>query len=277
MTIYDRTRNGRPINPGKALYEFWYSLLDNGIPKNYHGNNGSRTGRLAFGNMNGHGPWYLSFSHGDGNNPDDLERPEIHFGGSNFVLNRRGEFLVNHPHGWLQRDVISRNTFLQTGRVAGQYIWSVNTNMVDTWVSESELLDWQNPIHYVSEHAMGTHDWGDRPWLKLEWSDDFGWIIAYSRQRWAHGQAVGSASKFEAHDRLREKRYKRAEREHLIATGVIPRPSYRRPTEEEIEERREAAAQVLAAHLEVGMAAKTSPLRRTTEEVGLWEEQPGCR
>jgi hypothetical protein len=268
MSIYERTRNGKPVNPARALYNYWHAILT-GMPGSRHRNSSERLMRHIDFNNN----WSLSFI-----NEGPKDRPHISFG-STFQVSAKGEFRIIHPHGYHQRNIIARNTFLRWGHHRSDYNWFVDLSNEDGFYDRSwrndvvNLGNWQEPVYYVSEKVMKARGgYGYQPWLRLEhdagvWQIKFG----HTSKPWD----LGNAEEFEWFERLRQKRYAVLERDHKIAAGLLIQEGRRVITPEEREERHKKAVQVLLAHMEVGSAARTVPLRKTTEEVGLWEPS-GC-
>jgi len=260
MTIYDAKRDGKPVNPGTALYDYWFSILTGALPDERN-DQGVRKGSLTFGNG---ASWGLSFLT-DG--PKD--RPHISFGG-NFRINKQGWFQVNSPWGWQQRTIISRNTFLRWGYFRG-YNWTVDT----TTEGNGARFDlFREPLHYVNEWTMGARGWWDRPWSKVEWSDQHGWHIAFASHKaprpsntyYAATWRRVTQEDFDKFERLRQRRYRLLERDYLIATGVQMPADREVLTEEERSQRREETLQAIIAHLHVGMPARTVSLRRDRKE-----------
>lgn len=260
MSIYDRTRNGKPVNPARALYNYWHSILV-GAPPEHRNKAGRRTKHIDFNR------WALAFR-----DEGPLDKPNIHFGYT-FQITHKGDFRVILPFGAHQRDYLARNTFLRWGYFRG-YNWYVDTTGESAAWQGRLLSDWQAPVPYVSEKVMKARaGYGVQPWLRLEY-DGAEWNIKFSRPS-ESPRPLGSAEEFEWFEQLRQKRYAKTERDYKLAIGELVREERRVITQEEVEKRRNEVVQVLLAHMEVGSAARTVPLRKTTEEVGLWEPS-GC-
>lgn len=268
-------------NPAVALYNRWHDVLDGcGLLEKRANEETWKLTHMFFGKTRHYGIGVVE--------TDSAGRPILAFGQPSWNtiytkvrLTADGEFMVDHPFGYQQRQIIKDNVpFLDWGHFRG-YNWTVDDGI--TRSSWAQFNDWQNPQHYVSERVMmaqgNYHTRELRPWLKLEPVENH-WRIAFARTQKPcdtpeveRGHNVVHQARFDHFEALRIKRYRLAERDHKIATGEIKPVVKNRPeplTEEEREERAEAALVTIVAHLNVSQPARTKPLRTTPEEEGLW-------
>lgn len=268
MTIYERERNGRPVNPALALYKFWRTVLVSTIRDS---RDDPLTQHLRGSTHLGVDGWRIGFY-----NEGPLEQPNITFG--SFRLTSKGEFQLVRPHGFEQRNAIARGTFLEWNHWRG-YNWFVDTKEPPNmpWIrTGGRLQDWTDPMHYVSEPVMGARRsyWTKtRPWMKLVWSDEFGWHINFARSEYsmtglAEADPIGQEH-FDRFEVIRQTRYRLLERDTKLASGDLIREGRHVITPEERTKRREEQAQIIMANLTVSQPVRTIPLRREREE-GLW-------
>lgn len=200
---------------------------------------------------------------------------------SNFLYVRRdGLFKINTMHGHNQRNRVAQSSFLKWGYVSGKYVW-----MIDTSASGGSYMhvgDWQNQLHYYDEillinkyragrwSAMSFH-----PWLKAEWNPSFNrHEIRFARNdtvtprpnsHEVHYQLIRPGD-FDYFDSLRKKRYRRLERQHWIAQGVIkPTTPKRKISEAELEARRQEFTQSLISNMNIHTPARTTSLRKEVD------------
>ena len=214
----------KPANPAIELYNYWLMVLEGARLGRNH--DGRLCGSLQFGRDAHMGIATLT----DG----DPLRPHIGFGYAyspdRFILNHEGHFRMVPMHGYKVRNAIERNTFLTWHYDWGQYHW---TTVEDARRGPygGTLRDWQNPIPYTPEWAMGlAWPWRDHEWLKLV-NIDGGWHMK------PVSTEPGRLATFEHAERLRTKRYQRSERQHLRAIGALPPPRQQSLTADEREER----------------------------------------
>lgn len=281
MSFYDKVRGGKPINPAIALYKHWHRILAESPALEV-----GADGRLLSASNYGSSYYGIQFHYPYGDsNPYIGPRPPISFGG--FVLNRDGTFKMSSFHGWRSRDNFAKNTFLRWGHVHGQYVWFVDTSAEAgdySWGYNSSraprnLGNYNDQVHYYAERIVGGAGYRrPAPWLKLVWSGTE-WVMAFAYEgSWVgggHSEPI-RVGHFEHYDRLRAKRYQRYERDHMLAIGALVREERKIISAEEIERRQQAKVNAIIAGMSVGMAARTVPLRKTTEEVGLWQQPSGC-
>lgn len=167
-----------------------------------------------------------------------------------------GEFRFNfRPRGWSQRDVVARNTFLTWQTVGKEFVWRVGEGE-GAYTSPT----WTNPVHYVGEQAFHLKSHGGSPWLKLERAGQE-WTIAYSRPfQQRHIDGVVRAD-MERYAKLRARRYRLWERQHLIETGQLDPKDRSRLTPEQRRERFNAAATLLQGHMPATVR-KTTPMKK---------------
>lgn len=267
MTIYDRGRGKRPINPGIALYNFWHMVLRGACPEQ-RGAEGHIAAAVTFADG-----WSINFTR-----EGPTERPTISYGGT-FVIAHDGSFRLTRPFGVHQRNIVARNTFLDWSHWRG-YNWFVNTERSDmAWSYRygQPLKDFNNPIHYVSEDVMGARR-SSTTWLKPVWSDEYGWHIGFKDFKpytYDHRPPITQGT-FEWFNTVRLRRYRLLERDEKLYSGEWTLENRRVVTREEREEREGRAIQAIMAAFEVGQPARTVSLRRKQEEEGLWPLN-GCR
>lgn len=198
--------------------------------------------------------------------------PHIQFGP--LVLTRHGEFKFNYRmHGAHQRNIIARNTFLDWGHVASRYQWFINTGDLTSKWNFSVLTAWRNPVHYVRESLLAPSAYTVPPyWLKVVHDPNYvgNWRIAFSRMselpRHNYHLDVDVPAMFEHNDAIQAKRRRLLRDEELVNSGQLVLSGGRMRPSAEVEKRREAQALHLAAHLDVRMPAKTTPLKRPSEK-----------
>ena len=279
MSIYDqRTRAGNLRNPAKALYAHWHSIL-----RNYWtlDSSGRPQGVLQFGQDRnyGIGPFHVydSVKH-PVSEIGTNEYPHLCFGtayssvGSTLTLARNGEFRLQGFRGDESRNRLARNSFLDWNRTASRPQWFVNPGDLTSKWNNNLLTAWRNPVHYVEESLL-TPGWRTHPfWVKLQRDRNVvgGWKIVFSRmsetERPTYVNDVDVAARFERYEELRLKRLRHRREEELLASGELVLKGGRVRSSAEIEQRKDELALVIAAHLDVRMPAKTTPLKRTSEE-----------
>lgn len=277
MSIYDHTtRTGKPVNPVRALYNHWFNLLSQ-MPQTERDHTGKLVGESNYGD----GWWKVGFHHDYGAlQPDLRARPPIRYGGG-FILHPDGTFKMTSYHGWKQRDVLAQHTFMRWNYVHGQYVWHVQLDAKDGGYRGDRLKNWHEKILYMPEVLLAGPDWArPGPLLRLEWDSGAGqWEIVFhaeTSRSIAHSAPINQVD-FNNFTALREKRYERYEREYLRSIGALPPAKHRvEVTDEERDERKEQAVQVLVAHLNISQSARSVPLRKSDKEEGLWPAQPGC-
>lgn len=278
-TYEKRTRAGNLINPGKVLYRAWYDALEAVWPYT----NWNQSWAMYYGPERYYGIGV--------NEIDDKSRPIISFGavwqsygsstnsvGLDFQINADGEFSVYHKHGWKQRDILTRMTFLRWSYEFSEFAWFYSPNAVSGGYNNYSLNDLHNRVSYVSERVLRVKGYYHKPWLKLVPSaeaGDMGWKIAFSQDRpIRHSSPPDSEvtqEQFDAYDALREARYRRLLRREQIDQGLIPH-RVRKPVDHAAEAaRRDRVHDLIVANMVLSQPAKTVPLRKTSEE----EEQHG--
>jgi hypothetical protein len=189
-----------------------------------------------------------------------------------FLLNRKGEFKLYKPHGDMQRNMISEQTFLDWKYEYSAFQWFVDTDMGHT--TSTSLTNWRSPRHYVSQGLFARTDYYfSPPWMKVVRGSDGRWQIAFSRpsseKRMADNPDVRTAYQedFDKYEELRIKRYLRLERASRIASGELIAKKRRLIPTEEMNKRLARDVNMLSAHLVVQKPATTTPLKRTLEGV----------
>jgi len=191
-------------------------------------------------------------------------------GSPDIILDKRGRFHFSFSfHGSKQRNIVMRNVpFLGWGYARSRYQWYVNFDTsVAPWAWPSgNLLDPENPIHYVSEDLMGCRTWGQlRPWCVLE-KRNGQWAIAMAKNQTpytrgtANGDLKGIRQRWDQYERLVKARYRRQ-------TGEPSPVSVRTPTMLNNNQPLppQQAVEALAALFSVDSPAKTTPLKRPKE------------
>lgn len=278
MTIYLQRKDGRPINPGVALYKFWHGCLmahQDARPQAGHRLRGSTT----------MGAWRISTTNGG---PD--HRPNISFGYT-FELNHRGDFTLRHQHGAHQRNILASETFLAWSYFRSGYQWYINTTPegegkrgatgYERWHGGRQPLgDHSNPRQYIPESLLLCRSSGI-PWFKSVWSEEEGrWVIDFAGLgRWPGGsqpvrpeEQAQAQEKFEAHKKLVQRRYRLLATDALRQQGILPPPRRATPlSAEETEKREQEQVSAIVAHLRVEAPARTqgrTTASKSTEEVG---------
>lgn len=242
--------------PAVALYKFWDTVL-------------THTGqdRLEFGQRG----WSLIRETGD----------SIGFGQyrSHFVVDAKGRFHLDKMHGTYRRNVIAQHVpFLGWSYTHSRYQWLVDFNAPTNlyhWRT-TNLADWQNPHHYVSEDLLGCRTYYQtNRWCVLKKVDgEFRIQLAHDQTAPdRHGeynerlQAELPAARKQwcRYEQIVEQRYARARRNHLgeaanemsVRTPTMLIGNQPLPTD--------VAVERLLALLEVDQPAKTTPLKRPKE------------
>ncbi len=255
-------------NPAKALYNFWYSVLDGCLDEVREGKS------IAFGSTsNPRGSGIGAY------NVDQQGRPILGFGyvgygfAPLFTVRANGDFSLPHRlTGYKMRDAISRSTFLTWRHYRGAYNWLYWPTKNSGKYSSSEL-DWRDQRFYVTDKLL-TPSWHEsyygigsngiketQRWWSLVPDDQHDWRIAPSKSQ---PLSEPAAALYERWVALVDRRHRLAERDYRIMIGELPpRPERHVLSDEEREARFNDDAQALSVLLDVTAPAKTTPMRRT--------------
>lgn len=280
--MYDqRTRAGNPRNPAKVLYNQWFSILDQELKRNP---NGRLIGNIYFGHDRGYGIGPFASYHQSTlpvSETGSDDRPHLCFGyagygaiGQSFIVTVDGEFRLGGFHGYESRNRVARNTFLDWDYYRSGYQWFVNTSddLTPKFQGARILDNWRTPMAYVPERAVVAGYRRRSTWLKLERDPSFvgGWRIEFSRvgdePTNTYFLSPLDEEVFRRYERIRARRYRLMREEELLASGAMIQRGKKRIETAEIEQRKNLQALALAAHFDVRIPAKTTPLKRTSEE-----------